>query len=221
MKIHCLVPARIGSNRLKKKNLLEISGESLVTRALKKCVEVNLFDEVVLNSDSELILQEADGLDVIKYMRPEELGGDNSTSEDYIYDYFSKTNCDAIVQVHAIAPLLGIQSIRGFVQEFRKGEVDVLISSNEEWLEYAFQNKPLNFTFKRKENSQDLEKLTKLNWAMSAWKRDAFIAGYFDINKCGTYNGNVGFYNIPSHESIMIKEEFDFKLVKTIVENGL
>lgn len=221
MHIHCLVPARIGSSRLKQKNLLKLKGETLVRRALKKCSDVDLFDRVVINSDSTLLLKEAEGLDVSTYKRPQSLGGNTATSEDYIYDYFNNVNCDSIVQVHSIAPLLSVDTIKEFVDYFKRAECDSLISTNDEWLEFLYQSKPLNFNYGKKENSQDLEKVTRLNWAISAWKKDSFLEGYNSIEKCGTYSGTVSYFQIPAKESIMIKEEYDYRLVKAIVENDL
>lgn len=219
MEVHCLVPARLGSNRLKEKNLLQINGVSLVKIALLKCLKADIFDTVVLNSDSELILKEADGLPVKQYKRKSDLGSSTSTSEDYIQDYFANSTCDVLVQVHSIAPLLNVNTILEFFDYYKSKNIDTLISCNDEWLEYLYEDSPLNFNFIRKENSQDLKQLKKVNWAISAWKRKTFLDGYMQENVCGTYSGKVEFYSINSKEALMIKEENDYLFSKFVLEN--
>ena len=219
MEVHCLVPARLGSNRLKEKNLLQINGVSLVKIALLKCLKADIFDTVVLNSDSELILKEADGLPVKQYKRKSDLGSSTSTSEDYIQDYFANSSCDVLVQVHSIAPLLNVNTILEFFDYYKSKNIDTLISCNDEWLEYLYEDSPLNFNFIRKENSQDLKQLKKVNWAISAWKRKPFLDGYMQENICGTYSGKVEFYSINSKEALMIKEENDYLFSKFVLEN--
>ena len=55
MKVIAMIPARLGSQRLKRKNLEEINKKSLVEIAIDKCVEADCFDEIWVNSESELI----------------------------------------------------------------------------------------------------------------------------------------------------------------------
>ena len=57
MKIVAMIPARLGSERLKQKNLLEINGKTLVEICIDKCIKSNMFDEIYLNSESEKILK--------------------------------------------------------------------------------------------------------------------------------------------------------------------
>ncbi|MCA9417335.1 MAG: cytidyltransferase, partial [Candidatus Omnitrophica bacterium] len=38
-----MIPARMGSQRLKKKNLRELGGVPLITRAIRKCLEAGVF----------------------------------------------------------------------------------------------------------------------------------------------------------------------------------
>jgi len=49
------VIARLGSKRLTYKNLLPYQGEPLVVRAVRKLLESDSIDQVVLSTDSELI----------------------------------------------------------------------------------------------------------------------------------------------------------------------
>ena len=55
MKITGSVIARLGSKRLTYKNILPYKGVPLVVRALQKLLKSQLFDHIVLSTDSELI----------------------------------------------------------------------------------------------------------------------------------------------------------------------
>jgi CMP-N,N'-diacetyllegionaminic acid synthase len=80
-----LVPARGGSRRIERKNLVELGGKSLVRRALETCLQCQRLDAVALSSEDAEILAEADGLDaVIRVERPAELATDTARSFDVI-----------------------------------------------------------------------------------------------------------------------------------------
>ena len=50
MKI-AMIPARMGSQRLKQKNLRELAGVPLIVRAIRKCKAAGVFDEIWVNSE--------------------------------------------------------------------------------------------------------------------------------------------------------------------------
>ena len=48
-----MIPARMGSQRLAKKNLRELNGIPLIVRAIRKCIDAKCFDEIWVNSEHE------------------------------------------------------------------------------------------------------------------------------------------------------------------------
>jgi CMP-N-acetylneuraminic acid synthetase len=46
-----LIPARMGSQRLARKNLRELGGIPLIVRAIQKCRDCGEFDEIWVNSE--------------------------------------------------------------------------------------------------------------------------------------------------------------------------
>ena len=52
MKTIAMIPARMGSQRLKRKNLASLAGRPLITHAIEKCQASNLFDEIYINSEN-------------------------------------------------------------------------------------------------------------------------------------------------------------------------
>ena len=96
-KIIAMVPARLGSQRLSKKNLRLLNGIPLVSRVLRKCLNSNCFDEIWLNSEDPIFQQYADECGVDFYKRPVELASNTATSEDFVYDFLANVECDYIV----------------------------------------------------------------------------------------------------------------------------
>ena len=46
-----MIPDRMGSQRLKHKNIRLLGGIPLITRAIRKCNQANIFDEIWVNSE--------------------------------------------------------------------------------------------------------------------------------------------------------------------------
>ena len=53
-KIICMIPARLGSQRVKLKNLRLINGKPLIQYVIDKVKKCNLFDDIYINSESEV-----------------------------------------------------------------------------------------------------------------------------------------------------------------------
>ena len=165
-----MIPARMGSERLKQKNLCELSGVPLITRAIRKCKEAGVFEEIWVNSEHPAFGKIAEAEGVNFHQRPETLGNNRSTSEQYIAEFLQKHPCDYVVQVHSIAPLLSVADIREFVGVLGSGEFDSLLSIDKVQIECAYRNQPVNFSYAEKTNSQELEPIQRLAWSICAWR---------------------------------------------------
>ena len=151
-----MIPARMGSKRLKQKNLRELGGLPLITRAIRKCLAAGVFDEIWVNSEHPAFGEIAAQEGVRFHQRPAELASNTATSEQFVYEFLKAHPCDYLFQVHTIAPLLTAEQVAGFVQTMLDSDYDVLLSVVNEQIECAIDGKPINFTFDRKTNSQEL-----------------------------------------------------------------
>jgi len=217
MKIFCLIPARIGSKRLKKKNLLKINNKSLIERNILRCKKSKVFNQIFINSDSTIFKKYALKNKINFYYRNKKLGNDKATSEDYIFDFLEKICCDYVVQVHSIAAALKINTIKNFVKYLKKKKPKILLSYDEVSLETFFGNKPINFKKNRKINSQSLKKLKKINWSISAWERNSFLKN--KENKISaTYAEKIDFFKISPYEGMVIKTMEDLSILRKILK---
>ena len=150
------------------------------------------------------------------HKRPEELANNTATSEDFVYEFLKKHSCDYIVQVHSIAPLLTAEQIKDFVSFMLYHKYDVLLSIVTEQIECAIDDKPINFTFDRKINSQKLTPVQRITWSITGWKSKSFIEAY-EKKKCATYFGKVGFFPIDRQAGHIIKTEEDLKIAEALM----
>jgi len=214
--IVAMIPARMGSQRLKQKNLRELDGVPLISRVIRKCLAADIFDEVWVNSEHSAFNDVAKAEGVRFHQRPEALGDNNATHEQYIAEFLRHHSCEFIVQVHSIAPLLTVADIRQFTAELQRGTCDVLLSVDPIQLECLLGGTPVNFTFAQKSNSQDLEPVLRVTWSITGWRSDAFLQAV-ERGDCATYSGRIGYFPVNRFASHVIKTEEDLRLAEALL----
>ena len=215
MKIIAMIPARLGSQRLKQKNLQLLNGIPLISHAIRKAKETGMFDEIWVNSEADVFAEIAKSEGVYFHKRPAHLANDSATSEDFVYEFLQVHECDYVVQVHSIAPLLTVEDTIGFVTELKKNKTDVLLSVEDVQIECAYQNQPINFTYNEKTNSQELHPIQRITWSITGWKSAPYISAYED-KQCATYSGRVGYYPINKLAAHIIKTQEDLDIAEAL-----
>ena len=208
-----MIPARLGSKRLPKKNLQVLGSMTLVEAAVHRCLEAGVFEEVWVSSESQEILELAGRAGARTHVRPENLADDFATSEDFVADFLNSHECTSLFQVHSIAPLIAPARLKEFRNWFVSEGFDTGLSVDQIFLETLFLSKPVNFSYSRKENSQDLEPLFRINWSITAWKSETFLKSR-GAGHGGTYSGRIGHFPLNQLESIVIKDEIDLLMAR-------
>lgn len=216
MKVLAMIPARMGSQRLKKKNLRELGGVPLIARAIRKCKRAGVFDEIWVNSEHPAFGEIAEAEGAHFHQRPEQLGSNTATSEQFVHEFLGKHACDYLFQVHSIAPLLSAAQVAKFVQFMTESDYDVALSYIPEQIECAMDGKPVNFTFKEKTNSQELAPIQRITWSITGWRPETYMAA-FEAGRCATYDGKVGLYAVDRVSGHVIKTEQDLQLAEALL----
>jgi len=216
MKIIAMIPARMGSKRIPKKNIRLLAGKPLLQYAIENAVNSGAFDEVWVNSESEVIGELAKCCGVGFHKRPAELSGERATNNDFTREFLECHECDYLVMVNPTSPLIFPETVADFVSFVRDGKYDTVLSVVEEYAECFFCGKPINFSVDRKVNSQDLVPVVKVVWALTAWKRETFLR-YASLGKCATFSGELGFFPIPFDQAVDIDTEAQWKLAEEIL----
>ncbi|MFP6900646.1 MAG: hypothetical protein VCA36_06860, partial [Opitutales bacterium] len=174
-----------------------------------------VFDEVWLNSEHEdfSLIAEEEGAGFHK--RPEPLGSNQATSEQYVAEFLQMHDCDYLFQVHSIAPLLRTDEVARFVEAMTTGEADVMLSCEEVLIECALDGEPVNFSYSEKTNSQDLHPIQRISWSITGWRRSTYLSA-LESGKCATYAGKVDFFPINPMASHIIKTEEDLRIAEAL-----
>jgi CMP-N-acetylneuraminic acid synthetase len=213
MKLVAMIPARLGSKRIPKKNLRYLDGVPLLLYPIDLAKKIDSISEIYVNSESKLLgkLGATKGADF--HQRPEELGSDTATNQDFTKEFLEKHECDYVIMINPTSPLLSEKSLEDFVEMVLTGKFDTILSSIDEQAETFYEEKPLNFTFEEKINSQDLPITRKIVWALTAWRRSTFLKACSE-SKCGVFSGKVGVFGIPKDECCDLDTPEDWRIAE-------
>jgi CMP-N-acetylneuraminic acid synthetase len=134
VKILAVVPARGGSTRVPRKNLVRLGGRTLVRRALETSLAAACFESVALSSDLGEILAEADGLSgVVPLERPAELATDAAGSYGVVVDALARldperSRYDAVAVVQCTSPFTAPEDLRGAVALLERSGAPSVVS---------------------------------------------------------------------------------------------
>ena len=207
-----MIPARIGSTRLKMKNIALLNGKSLIAYSILAAKQAGVFDRIVLNSDSHIFKSIADRYAIEFYERPKHLGSSKTKSDDVVLDFMQNNTSEVVVWVNSISPLQTGDEIRRVVEFFQKEKLDSLITVKEEQVHCVYQGKPVNFEESGKfAQTQDLEPVQPFVYSVMMWRAKSFIES-MKLKGHALLSGKVGYYPVNKWSSIIIKTEHDLKL---------
>jgi CMP-N,N'-diacetyllegionaminic acid synthase len=218
-----IIPARGGSKRLLKKNVLDLCGKPLIAWSIEAGLNSKYIDKVVVTSDDDQILgiSKQFGAETIK--RPDELASDTATTFDAIkHTIDNLEKYDYIVLLQPTSPLRDEKHIDEAIELLEAKKADAIVSVCEMdhsplWSNTLPQDGKMN-NFLRDEvlnkRSQDLEKYYRLNGAIYICKTDKLFE-----NKGFFLKENIFAYVMDRKSSIDIDEEIDFKMAEVLIND--
>tara|TARA_R110002126_G_scaffold7571_21_gene37112 strand:+ start:2122 stop:2811 length:690 start_codon:yes stop_codon:yes gene_type:complete len=129
-KVLALVPARGGSKRLPRKNILPLNGKPLINWTLELALSCNAIDEVILSTDDHEIASVASGGVNIPELRPSQLSTDNATTLSVLLYAIEKygTNYDILIVLQPTSPLRLMKHIEESLSLFVENEAFSVVS---------------------------------------------------------------------------------------------
>ena len=107
-----IIPARGGSKRLPRKNILPLGGIPLIGRVIKACLEANIFDRVIVSTEDKEIADIAKTYGASIHNRPKSLSADTSKVVEACADVLKGADCETFCCVYATAALLNPNTIK-------------------------------------------------------------------------------------------------------------
>ncbi len=213
-----MVPARLGSKRVKKKNLRLIDGIPLIQYIINAAKESTLIDEIYINSESTQFKSIAKNSGVSFYQRPEALSTDTATNDDFALDFINHIECDILIQLLSTSPFVTSAEIDGFIKAMLDGDFETMISVANVRIECLYKEQAINFDQKAQTPpSQLLEPIKSYACSLMGWNVNRFKE---NINKFNSAyhggDGSIGLYELKGYSSIDIDNEEDFQLAEVI-----
>lgn len=219
-KLIAMIPARMGSKRVPKKNIRYMLDKPLIQYPIDLALNCGQFESVWVNTESEQLGAICEKMGANFHKRPKELATDTATNRDFTYEFLKKHDCDYVVMINPTSPTLRMETLKQFVQYLQEHDLDTIMSVIAVKAESFYQGKPINFSKKEKINSQLLEPVEEIMWAITAWKRDTFIA-YHERGENPVFGGKLGRFVIPKDESADIDTEEDWKIAEGILTSRM
>ena len=228
MNILCTICARQDSKGVKNKALKKINGKTLIEISIKQAFLSNLFDEIVVSTDSKKIQNIA-----IKsgakswFLRSKKLSNDKISKTPAIKDIFQKSEIrfkkkfDICIDLDVTSPLRKPKDIKNALKIFlKKKKTQNLFSVCEARRNPYFnmievKNRTIDLVKKPKNlfkvtNRQIAPQVFDMNASIYIWKRSAILKSIELFNK------DTDIYIMPQSRSIDIDTDFDLKLIRLL-----
>ena len=224
-KLIAMIPARMGSKRIPKKNIRYMLDKPLIQYPIELAKNSQAFDSIWINTESEALGHACEKMGIQFHKRPPELASDTATNRDCTYEFLKAHPCDYVVMVNPTSPVLRPETMERFIRFVQENDFDTVMSVESLQAEAFYKGEKINFDGKDKIPSQLLEPVEIVVWALTAWKRDTFIR-LQEEGKCPIFGGKLGRFVIPKDEAADLDSEEDWNIAeaalrgRTIAENN-
>ncbi len=208
--IKVLIPVRAGSVRVKNKNIKPFADSNLLTIKVEQMKRIKGIDGVIVNSNSDEMLEIAAGLGAEAVKRDEYFASSTVCMNEVYKNMAENSDCDTIIFADATNPLIKDETIEHCIKAYFENldEYDSLTTVNE-IKQFMWQDgKPINYDAANKPKSQDLPDIVALNHAISIIPRKLMIEKMDIIG----YKPNL--FKIDSVEATDIDNEIDFEFAE-------
>lgn len=227
----CTITVRAGSKGVPGKNLRMVAGRPLFGHSVHQAASSGLFDEVVVSSDSPEILRLApDHGATGVVIRPPAMASDTAPKVPAIAHAVQETEhrvghvFTTCVDLDATSPLREIGDIRAAVAMFESSTAESLITGAE-----ARRNPYFNLVEERSDGTvavakqppedvfrrQDAPRCFDMNGSIYVWRRESLR------REPVVFYPSTILYEMPAERSIDVDSEFDFRMVKWLLEERL
>ena len=212
-KITALIAVKANSDRVENKNIRPFADSNLLEIKLAQIESLDIFDEVIVSSESDEVLSMCEPFNVTTHKRDSFYATSEVPMSD-VYEYLAKiVRTEYIAWIPVTNPLVDGQIYKNAVNSFKSIDHKVhdsllSVSGVQEYLYY--NDKPLNFTLDPWQRSQDLVGTCAINFAINILSKKNMI------NLRSTVGRKPYFFNIDKSTAIDIDYMEDFILAEIL-----
>ena len=122
MKIIAMIPARYKASRFPAKLMQDLGGKPVITRTYEATINTNLFDDVIVVTDSDIIYDEIVGIGGKAVMSKKE----HECGSDRIAEAIEFMDLDIVVNVQGDEPFTEIESLKKLISVFKNDSKKVI-----------------------------------------------------------------------------------------------
>ncbi len=218
--IVCIIPARGGSKRIPRKNLMKIGGKPLVVHSIQHALAANRVDRVIVSTDDAEIarVSRKAGAEIVR--RPPEISGDAATSESALLHVLGTIpEPDLVVFLQATSPVRRRGDIDAAIAQLARERLDSLFSAceNNKLLWQLAPNGPrsVNYDYRKRKREQDFHPEFRENGSIYVF-RPSILRGL--NNRLG---GRIGIYVMPEWASFQVDQPWECRLIEWILKQRL
>ncbi len=138
MSVIAVIPARAGSKRVPDKNMRLLDGTPLLQYTVNAALEAEIFDRVLVSTDSEKYAAWAQEWGAEPIMRPDRMSRDTSSTEEVVLHVLDEvdTEPDWVCTLQPTSPFRTVQNIRDVVDTALGGDADVVFTVSKEYSDF-------------------------------------------------------------------------------------
>lgn len=232
MKSIAIIPARGGSKRLPRKNLIDLGGKPLVAHTIEAAIDSGLFGKIILSSDDDEILAIGDSYQEITNERREaELAGDKVKVIDLIRQIAARRDvAEEFDVVSLLLPTCPFRTSRDLIDGFA-----MLTEDDYSVVSVCPTGEPVQLVVGLDESTgvMNTEALLNPSPLVTGQTRSQDFQPYFRVNggfyfawiekfkeKENFFQGTVKGYVMDAERSVDIDYESDLEIARFMLEKG-
>jgi len=227
MKTIAFIFARGGSKGLPGKNIRLLGGKPLIAWSIEHARAVQRIDRIIVSTDSQEIANVAKEYGAeVPFIRPEQIAGDTSPewlawrhALNYLHCTEGKLP-NVMISIPCTAPLRLPIDIENCLDEYEKGDVDVVVTVSDAYRSPFFNmvkensdgtvglvNPPVS-SIGRRQDSPDVYDMTTVAYV---------VQPEFVMDNNSIFEGRVRAINIPRERAVDIDTLLDFKIAEFLL----
>jgi CMP-N-acetylneuraminic acid synthetase len=225
-KILAIIPARGGSKRLPRKNIMDLNGKPLIVWTIEAAQKSLFVDEVIVTTDCNEIAEVAvEAGATVPFLRPDYLSSDEATTNDVIMhavENYKAGTFDYYIILQPTSPMRTTKDIDDSIKLISEPKIEGVVSvcpceHSPLWCNTLPETNSLG-SFLSDEvkglRSQDLPTYYRLNGAIYCYGNESLVThqGIF-------YSDNVKALVMPTERSVDIDNLTDFKVAEVLLES--
>ena len=171
-----VIPIRKGSQRVPNKNIRPFANTTLLELKIQNLKDSNIFDEIIVNTDSEEAIRIAVNNGVSYHVREPYYASSKCSGSEFFQHLGMVTDTDIFAYCPVTSPFVSIETMEECVKLLQMSSDCDCVSTVSDIKEFLWLNgKPLNYDKENAPNSQNLPEIKALNFGFTLVKRESLI----------------------------------------------